>query len=273
MLKDKKIGFIGVGNMGSAFLSGLISMGIPKENIYASDKHKGDILKEEYDIDVFNNNFDLAEHSEIIIIAVKPVDIFDCLSDIKEAVDDKKLIISMAAGIKTTDIAGFLRQDAKIARIMPNIAALVRESVTAIYCNDYITKEEEEIVIAITSLIGRTVVLETEELMDAITGLSGSGPAYAFEIIEAMADGGVKMGLKRKDAIKLSAQVLKGAAELVLKLKMHPAELKDLVTSPGGSTIYGLNVMERAGLRGILMDTIEAATNRSKELGKSKNQY
>ncbi len=272
MLKDKKIGFIGVGNMGSAFLSGLISMGIPKENIFAADKHKGDIIREEYDISVFNN-FELASRSEIIIIAVKPADIFDCLSDIKEAVDDKKLIISIAAGIKTQDIAGFLKQNAKIARTMPNIAALVRESITAIYCNEYITKEEEEIVIAIMSLIGKTVVLETEDLMDAITGLSGSGPAYAFEIIEAMSDAGVKMGLKRKDAIKLSAQVLKGAAELVLKLKIHPAELKDLVTSPGGSTIYGLNVMERAGLRGILMDTIEAATKRSKELGQSKTQY
>lgn len=272
MLKERKIGFIGVGNMGSAFLSGLINMGIPKENISASDKHRGDIIKEEYDITIFDN-YELAKRSEIIILAIKPDDIFDCLSDIKEVVDNKKLIISIVAGIKTQDIASFLRQDAKIARTMPNIAALVREAITAIYCNPYITKEEEEIVIAIISLIGRTVVLEREELMDVITGLSGSGPAYAFEIIEAMADGGVKMGLKRKDAIKLSAQVLKGAAELVLKLKTHPAELKDLVASPGGSTIYGLNVMERAGIRGILIDTIEAATKRSKELGESRNQY
>ncbi len=265
MLKEKIIGIIGAGKMGSSLISGLLSRGLKPNNIIASDKSGMEAAKKKFGIEM-ENNPELAKKADIIILAVQPSDIYDCLQDIYPFVDNSKLIISIAAGIKVEVMRSVLKKG-RFIRVMPNVAALVKEAVSAVYCGPRTTKEDEDMAVAILSLVGEVVVIRNEKYMDAVTGLSGSGPAYIFEVIESLADGGVKVGLKRADALKLAAQTVKGAAELVLKTKKHPAELKDMVASPGGTTIYGLAELERNGTRGAFIDAVVAATKRSEELG------
>ncbi len=265
MLKNKIIGVIGAGKMGSALISGMLKKGLESKNIIVSDKFAAQEAKRKFGIEI-KNNPELAKDSDIIILAVQPADIYECLQDIYPFIDNSKLIISIAAGIKVEIMRSVLKKG-RFIRVMPNVAALVKEAVSAVYCGPRTTKDDEETAIAILGLVGEVVVIQNEKYMDAVTGLSGSGPAYIFEVIEALADGGVKVGLRRADALKLAAQTVKGAAELVLKTKKHPAELKDMVASPGGTTIYGLAEMERNGIRGALIDAVAAATKRSEELG------
>ncbi len=265
MLKEKIIGIIGAGKMGSALISGLINKGLNSENIVVSDKYSAQEAKRKFGIEI-KDNPELAKESDIIILAVQPADIHECLQDIYPFVDNSKLIISIAAGIKVEVMRSVLKKG-RFIRVMPNVAALVKEAVSALYCGPRTTKEDEEMAIAILSLVGEVVVIRNERYMDAVTGLSGSGPAYIFEVIEALADGGVKVGLRRSDALKLAAQTVKGAAELVLKTQKHPAELKDMVASPGGTTIYGLAELERNATRGAFIDAVVAATKRSEDLG------
>ncbi len=265
MLKNKIIGVIGAGKMGSALISGMLKKGLESKNIIVSDKFSAQEAKRKFGVEI-KNNPELAKDSDIIILAVQPADIYECLQDIYPFIDNSKLIISIAAGIKVEIMRSVLKKG-RFIRVMPNVAALVKEAVSAVYCGPRTTKDDEETAIAILGLVGEVVVIQNEKYMDAVTGLSGSGPAYIFEVIEALADGGVKVGLKRADALKLAAQTVKGAAELVLKTKKHPAELKDMVASPGGTTIYGLAEMERNGIRGALIDAVVAATKRSEELG------
>ncbi len=265
MLKEKIIGLIGAGKMGGALISGLLNKGIESENIIVSDKFAADEVQRKFNVKIMDNP-ELAKEADIIILAVQPADIFECLQDIYPYVDNSKLIISIAAGIKVEVMRSVLKKG-RFIRVMPNVAAIVKEAVSAIYCGPRTTKDDEEMAIAILSLVGEVVVIRNEKYMDAVTGLSGSGPAYIFEVIEALADGGVRVGLRRADALKLAAQTVKGAAELVLKTQKHPAELKDMVASPGGTTIYGLAELERKGTRGAFIDAVVAATKRSEELG------
>ncbi len=267
MLKDKIIGIIGVGKMGSALLSGLLSVGISKKNIIVSDTpENAKRIEEKFGVRVMDNP-QLAKESDIIILAVQPIDIVECLQNIYPFIDNSKLIISIAAGIKVEVMRSILKKG-RFIRVMPNIAAIVKQAASAIYCGPRTTKEDEEMAMAILGLVGEVVVIHNERYMDAVTGLSGSGPAYIFEVIEALADGGVKVGLRREDALKLAAQTVKGAAELVLKTGKHPAELKDMVASPGGTTIFGLAELEKRGTRGSFIEAVAAATKRSEELGK-----
>ncbi len=265
MLDGKIVGIIGAGKMGSALISGLLNSGFDRERLVVSDKYAKERLKETFDIDPVDNP-ELARRSDIIILAVQPTDIPECLQEIYPFVDNSKLIISIAAGIKVEIMRSILKKG-RFIRVMPNVAAIVKEAVSAIYCGPRTTPEDEETAKEILGLVGEVVVLENEKYMDAVTGLSGSGPAYVFEVIEALADGGVKVGLHRADALKLAAQTVKGAAELVLKTGKHPAELKDMVASPGGTTIYGLAELERKGVRGAFIDAVASATQRSEELG------
>ena len=227
MLKEKIIGIIGAGKMGSSLISGLLSRGLKPNSIIASDKSDMEAAKKKFGIEM-ENNPELAKKADIIILAVQPSDIYDCLQDIYPFVDNSKLIISIAAGIKVEVMRSVLKKG-RFIRVMPNVAALVKEAVSAVYCGPRTTQEDEDMAVAILSLVGEVVVIRNEKYMDAVTGLSGSGPAYIFEVIESLADGGVKVGLKRADALKLAAQTVKGAAELVLKTKKHPGELKDMV--------------------------------------------
>jgi pyrroline-5-carboxylate reductase len=261
---EKKVAFLGAGNMGGALIKGLIKKGLDKKYLFISDKFQKEKVEKRFKIKILDNT-SCVKKADVILICVKPQDIFSLLKEIEPAIDDEKLIISIVAGVGISSIEKNLQKKGRIVRVMPNIAALVGEAISC-FCKDEKVKEKDEkIVYEILSSIGKVEKIE-EGLLDAVTGLSGSGPAYVFEMIEAMADGGVKMGLKRDTAMLLSAQTVKGAAEMVLKLKKHPAQLKDMVTSPAGTTIYGLSILEEKGMRDAFIKAIEQATKRSKEL-------
>jgi pyrroline-5-carboxylate reductase len=184
-----------------------------------------------------------------------------------------KLVISIAAGVPLRAIESLLQKELRLIRVMPNIAASVKESATAISAGKHAKKEDIELAMAIFNSVGRAVFLRENYLMDAITGLSGSGPAYLFIIVDALADAGVKMGLSRKDAQFLAAQTVLGAAKMLMETGEHPGQLKDRVTSPGGTAIAGIHTLEKGGLRTTLINAVEAATQRSKELGEMMIKY
>lgn len=275
MLKTKKIGFLGAGNMTEAIVRGLLSAGfIEAKNLMASDVAPArlDFFHHEFKIKVTPDNREVVEKSNIIILAVKPQTVKKVLSDIHDLLDEKKLFISIAAGIPIALMEELIvagqNKKIPIVRTMPNTPALVQEGVTAIAAGGHVSKSDMQIVHRVFEAIGKTVNVEEDQL-DAVTGLSGSGPAYIFLIIEALSDAGVKMGLSRKVANILTIQTVLGAAKLARTSGKHPGELKDMVTSPGGTTIAGLHVLEAGGVRTSLMDAVEKATQRSIELGKN----
>lgn len=268
-IENKKLGFIGTGKMGEALIKGILQAQlVPPENIFASDADftKLQLLENEYKINTCKDNCAAVVGSDVIIIAVKPQTVPAVLKEIKNSIK-KQLIISIAAGVTIETYENALPRGTKVVRVMPNIAAIVKEAASAISLGSAVSKEDASIAASIFNAIGRTVVLP-EHLLDAVTGLSGSGPAYIFTIIEALADGGVHEGLDRNTAKLLAAQTVLGAARMVLENGSHTAQLKDMVTSPGGTTIRGLRVMEERGVRIAMMDAVIAACERSKELGK-----
>lgn len=270
MLKDKKIGFIGSGNMGEALISGLVLSGSTKpENIICSDVREEPLrnMEKKYGIATTRSNIEVVKKSEIIIYATKPQILAAVLKETSDVLDQSKLIISIAAGVPLAAIASGLKKELRLIRVMPNICAFVKESATAIAAGEYVINGDIDLAKAIFDSVGISVFIEENVLMDAFTGLSGSGPAYVFLIIDAMADAGVKMGLSRRDSLLLSAQTVMGSAKLLLETGEHPGQLKDRVTSPGGTSIAGIHTLEQGGLRTTIMDAVEAATNRSSELG------
>ena len=270
MLRNKKISLIGTGNMGEALLSGLISSGSsdPK-NIICTDIREDRLksIQEKYGVHTTSNNIKAVEASEIIIYAVKPQIIASVLRETASCLDMSKLIISIAAGVPLAAIESCLNKKLRLIRVMPNIAAFVKESASVIAAGGNATEEDIKLSLAIFESMGRSIFLKENILMDAITGLSGSGPAYIFLIVDAMADAGVKVGLSREDALFLSSQTVLGAAKLLLETKEHPGRLKDMVTSPGGTAIAGIHTLEKGGLRTTLINAVEVATKRSKQLG------
>ena len=271
MLRGKKIGFIGSGNMGEALISGLVlSKAAEPENIICSDISE-ELLEEiqnKYNVTTTTSNLEVAEKSDIIVYATKPQILGMVLKETAKALNTSKLIISIAAGVPLAAIASGLHKELRLIRVMPNICAFVKESATAIAAGEYASQKDIEQAKAIFDSVGKTVFIQENILMDAFTGLSGSGPAYIFTIIDAMADAGVKMGLSRKDSLFLSTQTVLGAAKLLQESKEHPGQLKDRVASPGGTAIAGIHTLEQGGLRTTMINAIESATNRSKELGK-----
>ena len=271
MLKDKTISIIGTGNMGEALVGGLISSGLSRpENIICTDirSDKLDSVKKKYGVMVFSDNIKAVEASEIIIYAIKPQIISSVLKETAPFLDMSKLIISIAAGVPLAAIEICLNKELRLIRVMPNVAAFVKESASVISAGTNATKEDIDLCLTIFDSMGKSTFLKEDTLMDAVTGLSGSGPAYIFIIVDALADAGVKMGLSREDALFLSTQTVLGAAKLLRETKEHPGRLKDMVTSPGGTTIAGIHALEKGGLRTTLISAVEAATQRSKELGK-----
>jgi len=269
MLRDKKIGVIGTGNMGEALVSGLVgSRSSAPENIICSDIRKDKLksIKEAYGVVTTTNNREVAKASEIVIYSVKPQIMASILKETASCLDMSKLVISIAAGVPLAAIEACLNKELRVVRVMPNIPASVKEGAAAIAAGKHALKNDLRLAKAIFDSVGKSVILE-EDLMDAITGLSGSGPAYIFLIIDALADAGVKMGLSREDALFLSAQTVLGAAKLLMETKEHPGRLKDRVTSPGGTAIAALHTLEAGGLRTTLINAVEVATKRSKELG------
>ncbi|MBE9504053.1 MAG: pyrroline-5-carboxylate reductase [Proteobacteria bacterium] len=271
MLKGKRIGFLGAGNMAEAIIQGLIKSGQVKETeITASDKNieRLNVVVEGYGIEGHSKNFEVASRSDIIILAVKPQGIDEVLDDIRAEISEAKLIVSIAAGIKIDKIASRLKEGAKIVRVMPNTPALVLAGASVICPSANVTDEEKSAALAIFEAVGKAVIIEDETLMDAVTGLSGSGPAFVYTFIEALSDAGVKAGLSREIASMLASNTVYGAAKAVIELNRHPAELRDMVTSPGGTTIAGMAKLEEKGFRSAVISAVEAATKRSKELGK-----
>ncbi len=272
MLNDKKIGMIGTGNMGNALIDGLIRSGAAQaENIICSDasERQLDPIREKYRVTTTTDNTAVVKGSDIIIYAIKPQIMATVLKETADFLDMSKLIISIAAGVPLAAIESLLGKDLRLIRVMPNVAVAVREGATAIAAGGHATDEDIQLAMAIFNSVGKSVFLKENYLMDAITGLSGSGPAYIFMIVDALADAGVKVGLSRKEALFLASQTILGAAKLLLETKAHPGELKDSVTSPGGTAIAGLHTLEKGGLRTTLINAVEAATNRSKELGEA----
>jgi pyrroline-5-carboxylate reductase len=270
MLKNKIIAIIGTGNMGDALVSGLIGSGSSTpQNIICSDvrKDKLDKIKTMYKVRTTTSNLKAVSQADIVIYAVKPQLMASVLIETGKKLDMSKLVISIAAGVPLAAMESCIDKDMRLIRVMPNIAAAVKEAATAIAAGAHATKEDIELAMEIFNSIGRCIFLKENYLMDAITGLSGSGPAYIFLIVDALADAGVKMGLSRQDSLFLASQTILGAAKLLIETQEHPGQLKDKVTSPGGTAIAGLATLESGGLRTTLIRAVEAATNRSKELG------
>jgi pyrroline-5-carboxylate reductase len=270
MLTNKKISIIGTGNMGKALVSGLVcSRSSKPENIICTDtrEDKLEFIKKEYGVVTTTDNISAVKTSDIVIYSVKPQIMAAILKETAAALDMSKLIISIAAGVPLAAIELCLHKELRLIRVMPNIAVSVKEGATAIAAGKHALKDDVNMAKAIFDSVGKSVFIDENILMDAITGLSGSGPAYIFLIVDSLADAGVKMGLSREDAIFLSSQTVLGAAKLLIESKEHPAQLKDKVTSPGGTAIAGIHTLEKGGLRTTLINAVEAATKRSKELG------
>jgi pyrroline-5-carboxylate reductase len=272
MLKGKKIAIIGGGKMGSIIAQGLVSRKIvPVSNITITDVDttRLEYLRSELKLQVSEDNKKAVKTADVIILAVKPQSMAHTLKEIAPVVSKSKIIISIAAGITAGFIEERLMKDVRVVRVMPNTPALVGAGAAAVSKGQFATAADIKLARAIFNAVGITVEVE-EKLMDAVTGLSGSGPAYCFLMIEALADAGVQMGLPRDLALQLSAQTMYGSAHLCLKGDQHPAQLRNMVTSPAGTTAAGLKVLEEGKLRAILMSAVEAATKRSKELAGGK---
>lgn len=266
-----KLAIIGLGNMGQAILSGILEQKLIKaKNIIAADKKFADSnykIEDQFsEIKVTANNQQAVQQANYIILAVKPQLIRFVLEDIKRDID-AKVIISIAAGIKTNLLAQYFGEDSKIVRVMPNTPALVAEGMSGIYYSQKVAADEKAFVEKVFNSFGKTVEVKEDE-MDAVTGLSGSGPAFVYLFIEALADAGVLKGLGRQTALKMAAQTVKGGAEMVLNSGKHPAELKDMVTSPAGTTIAGIAELEENAFRSSVIKAVKKAADRSEELGK-----
>ncbi|MRR05714.1 MAG: pyrroline-5-carboxylate reductase [Deltaproteobacteria bacterium] len=269
MLREKKIGFIGGGNMAEAIIKGLLTGGVPCGNITVAEpleKRKA-YLSEHYEIGTTSNNSDAALFGDIVILAVKPQTCLEALRALGKKSTEKKLFISIMAGVPTKTIEAELSELARVIRVMPNTPALVLEAASAISPGVNAAQDDVTLALEIFNLLG-TACSVPEKLLDAVTGLSGSGPAYVFTFIEALSDAGVKNGLPRDVATRLAAQTVFGSAKMVLETGEHAALLKEKVTSPGGTTIAGMHVLEKEGFRGTVMTAVDAATSRSGELGK-----
>jgi pyrroline-5-carboxylate reductase len=270
MLANKKICILGTGNMGQALVSGLVGSGSSEpKNIICTDVREAKLkaIEKQYGVRTTTSNLEAVSWAEIVIYAVKPQIMAAVINETAAKLDMSKLVISIAAGVPVAALESCLNKELRLIRVMPNIAAAVKEAATAVAAGKHASKEDVQLAMAIFNSIGRTVFIEENYLMDAITGLSGSGPAYIFLIVEALADAGVKVGLSRQEALFLSAQTVLGAAKMLIETQEHPGQLRDKVTSPGGTAIAGLATLEEGGLRTTLIHAVEVATNRSRELG------
>jgi pyrroline-5-carboxylate reductase len=269
MLKNKQVGILGTGNMGEALIHGLLYGHLCRpEQIFCSDvrAERLKVIREKYGVKSTSHNVEVVKQSDIVILAVKPQIMKQVVEEIAKYLDLSKLIISIAAGVPLDAIEACARKDLKLIRVMSNICVSVREGVSAIAGGKHALKEDLMMAKTIFDSVGKSLFIE-EGLLDAVTGLSGSGPAYIFLIIDALADAGVKVGLSRDDALILASQTVLGAAKMLIETGEHPGKLKDMVTSPGGTAIAGLHTLEEGGLRTTLINAVEVATQRSKALG------
>jgi pyrroline-5-carboxylate reductase len=274
MLSGKVIGIIGAGNMGEVLIRGLIQSGkVKKSDIVASDisPERLTAIDKAYGIKTTSSNVEVVEKASIIIIAVKPQNIDDLLEELSQSSHENHLFISIAAGITTEKLSRKMHHKSGIIRVMPNAPSSVLAGIAALYPGRNITPDDLQRAVSIFECVGKTVIIKNEALMDIVTGLSGSGPAFAFLMIESLSDAGVQLGISRKEASLLATQTVYGAAKMLLETGKHPSELKDIVATPGGTTFAGLKMLEKGNFRSTIMDAVEAATLRSRELGSLLN--
>src|SRR5256712_7297151 len=248
-IKGKKIGVVGAGDMGEAMIRGLLAANLVPPTAICGTDVRLERLKElgrQYGIQIAADNPELVRHADVVILAVKPQIIEPVLREVAHALTRQKLMISIAAGVSTARLRTIVGKDARLIRVMPNTPALVLEGVTAIAKAEGLESDDLDTAGEIFSAVGRVVVLD-EELLDAVTGLSGSGPAYVALVIESLADGGVQMGLDPNTAMTLATQTVLGAAQLLLETGLHPGAPKDMVSSPGGTAIAGVAALEGGG--------------------------
>ena len=271
MASTLKIGFLGAGKMASALAKGFVAAKIvsPKQ-IIASDVMEPARTAFAKDVggNATDSNLEALKFANVLILAVKPDQVAGVLAEIKPAFTDKHLLISIAAGVTLAKLENGLPLKARVIRVMPNTPALVGAGAAGYALGSHADGEDGEVAQKLLSSVGIAFSMR-EYLLDAVTRLSGSGPAYVFQIIEALSDGGVAAGLPRDIATRLAAQTLFGSAKMVLETGMHPGALKDMVTSPGGTTIEGLHEMEKGKVRAALINAVRAATDKSKKLGQS----
>ncbi len=269
----QQIGFIGGGQMAEALIRGIIASGVYRNNdilVAEPNEFRRDHLAHTYSVKTYNSNVPIFENCKIVILAVKPQTMKSLLEDCRERVQSQHIMITIAAGLPISFYMQSIgKSDTKIIRVMPNTPALVLEGASALSRNDNVSDDElreaEEIFLA----VGEVVILD-EVHLDAVTGLSGSGPAYVFSFVEALIDAGVKSGLTRVVSEKLALQTISGSIKLLRESGEHPAALRGKVTSPGGTAITALHVLEKVGFHGIIMDIVESAVIRSKQLGETK---
>lgn len=269
-MSTRRIGFIGAGKMATALAKGFVTAGCcTVESIVASDVISAarEHFTAETRAPAVLNNQDVVSRSEILVLAVKPQNMAGVLTELKPLLQPHHLVISIAAGITLGTLEAGLGAGRRAIRVMPNTPCLVNSSASGYALGSAATADDQQTVERLLGAVGIAVKVP-EHLLNAVTGLSGSGPAFVYVMIEALSDGGVRMGLPRDVSTKLAAQTLLGAAKMVIETAQHPGELKDAVTSPGGTTIAGLHALERGGLRASLMNAVEAATLRAIDLGK-----
>lgn len=264
-----KIGFIGLGNMASAMIGGILQKGMAKpEEIIGAEKLEAAKVaaKEKFGIEIAANNGEAAKSADVLFLAVKPIFLQEVIEEIKDVIRKETLVVSIAAGkdLKFYETT-FNRPELKLIRCMPNTPALVLEGCTGVCAGSNVTPEELETVVNLLNSFGKASVVP-ERLMDAVVGVSGSSPAYVFLFIEAMADAAVLAGMPRNQAYEFAAQAVMGSAKMVLETGKHPAELKDMVCSPGGTTIEAVKVLEEMGFRAAVMDAMEACIEKSRNL-------
>ncbi|MBL7223769.1 MAG: pyrroline-5-carboxylate reductase [Candidatus Brocadiae bacterium] len=268
---EHTIGFVGAGMMGEAFARGLLDAKLVSPDhllMTDADPQRRAAVADQLGITVLESNTDLVARCQVVILAVKPDVVRDVLPGLADVIGEEHLVVSIAAGVTLDELEGLLAEGAHIVRVMPNTPCLVGEGAAGVALGQHATQADGDLVGKILSSVGICVFVP-EKLMDAVTGLSGSGPAFVALVIEAMADAGVLCGLPRPVALKLAAQTVLGAGKLVRDTGKSPADLKDMVTSPGGTTIEGVKVLEEGGLRATLIRAVEAATAKSKKLGRS----
>lgn len=273
-IESRKIAVIGAGNMGGAIIRGVLKSKKARAEHVGASNHNAEKLKalvDETGVRAFPSNKEAAEWGDVLVMGVKPQIMRKVLSEIAPVVTPRQVVVSIAAGISTKTLEAALPGGVPVIRTMPNLPVTVDLGATAVCRGAHATDEHNRIAHALFESVG--IVTDVDEyLMDAVTGLSGTGPMYIFQIIEGLSDAGVKMGLSREVANALTVQTVLGAAKMVQVTKQHPGLLKDQVTSPGGTAIAALHTLEKNGLRALLIDAVEAATKRAGELGERANK-
>lgn len=272
-MEAKKIGFIGGGAIAEAIISGILSQNlVAAEDVFVAEimENRRRYLQDTYQIHVFDDLTAVAQQAEILFLTVKPQVVKEILVRLEGKIASNMIVVSVVAGLTIAALETHFPQQA-VVRVMPNTPVAVGEGMSAIALGNFAGDSEQSIVESIFRAVGQVVVLK-ESFMDAVTGLSGSGPGYGFVIIDALADAGVRAGLPRQTAILLAAQTLLGSAKMVLETQKHPCALRDLVTSPGGTTIAGIYELEKAGVRAALIAAVEAAAEKSKSMGKENGR-